>query len=70
VIALREATKQLVDAQADLALGSILRSTIDMALKSVEDAREAVYELRRRAGATTRLRSQLPRDDDDPHAKR
>jgi hypothetical protein len=70
VVALREASKKLIDAQADIALGSVLRSTIDAALQSVQDARDAIYELRRRSGITTRLRAQLAPEDDDPDTKR
>lgn len=69
-MALREASKNLIDAQADIALGSVLRSTIDAALQSVQDARDAIYELRRRSGMTTRLRAQLPPEKDDPDTKR
>lgn len=63
---LREAIKTLVDIQADVALGTALRSTIDGALHRVQDAREAIYEIRRRAGVTTRIRAQLAEEQDDP----
>lgn len=63
---LREAIKTLVDIQADVALGTALRSTIDNALHRVQDARDAIYEIRRRAGVTTRIRAQLAEEQDDP----
>lgn len=58
-VALREALKTLADIQADVSLGTALRSTIDGALHRVQDARDAIYEIRRRAGVTTRIRAQL-----------